>query len=133
MSKAKWSGECERLAVGSRWSERSTGSRSGGMRRSGESATFRQRGQRREREPVRYSRGCTAVAAIARAAVGDALATDRNALLMARAAINEAGDEQRRHGALIKMQRETSTSMSQGCPSGYSMAGRRRWTRRSNS
>jgi hypothetical protein len=47
-----------------------------------------------------------ASAATARAAVGGALAADRNALLMARAAINEAGEEQRRQEALIKMRRD---------------------------
>ena len=35
-----------------------------------------------------------------------AFAADRNAPLMARAAINEAGEEQRRQGTLIKMRRD---------------------------
>jgi hypothetical protein len=45
MSKAKWGGGCDRLAVaGSRWSERSKRSRNG-MRRSGEGVTFWQAGK----------------------------------------------------------------------------------------
>jgi hypothetical protein len=75
MSKAKWSGECEQLAVGSRWSERSKRSRSGmSMRRSGEGTTFRQRGQRREEDPCDSPLivAGAAAAAIARAAVGGA-------------------------------------------------------------